>query len=131
MKVIDCKISRVSLKNENTLFIDIEPDHIFESSDFIELKSAAKELGDGKRLYNIINVGDLTIPNKESRELSCSEEGSIYKKADAFVIHSLAQKIIANLMFKINKPVVPTKFFNSIRDAERWIDSLIKQKATI
>jgi len=44
--------------------------------------------------------------------------------ADAFVIKSLSQKIVANLMIKINKPSVPTRFFDKIEDAEKWLLSL-------
>jgi len=53
--------------------------------------------------------------------LSCSKSGSKYKIADAFIIHTLSQKIIANFYLKIQKPVVPTKFFSNSMDAEKWL----------
>jgi hypothetical protein len=124
MRTVKCRISEVYLKNKETLFIDIQAEKEFNVEDFRELKSAAEELGEGKKFYNLINVGDLTIPDKEARELSCSKEGSAYKKADAFVINSLPQKIMANLMMKINTPIVPTQFFNSLEEAESWLQSL-------
>ena len=128
METVKCRISEVQLKNEETLFINIAAEKDFGAADFNELKSAAKKLGRGKRFYNIINVGEFTLPSKEAREISSSTEGSIYKKADAFVIHSLPQKIAGNLMLKINTPVVPTKFFSKIEDAERWINNLKRTK---
>ena len=120
MKSVKCRISEVSLKTNDTLLINIESDHEFNASDFNELKLAAAKIGEGKKFYNIINVGEYTLPDKEARELSCSRLGSIYKKADAFVIKSLPQKIVGNLMLKINLPVVPTKFFTKIEEAEEW-----------
>jgi len=124
MKTVKCRISEVSLKNKETLFINIEAEKEFNVDDFKELTKAAEELGGGKKLYNLINVGELTLPDKEARELSCSKAGSVYKKADAFVINSLPQKIVANLMMKINLPTVPTKFFNSLEEAEKWLQHL-------
>ena len=131
METIKCRISEVKLKNEDTLFIDIESEKDFSAQDFNELKQAAEHLGKGKKLYNIINVGEFTLPNKEAREISCSSEGSEFKKADAFIIHSMPQKILANLMLKINIPAVPTKFFSKIEDAEIWINNLIRSEVRL
>jgi len=75
MQKVKCRISDVSLKDHQTLFIDIKADQEFQLNDFEELKSAAKELGKGKRMYNLINVGEHTIPSKEAREVSCSTYG--------------------------------------------------------
>ncbi len=124
MKTIKCDISEVTLLEDNVLFIDIQQEKEFELKDFNQLKVAAERLGKGKKFFNIIKVGYLTNPNDESMEASCSPEGSQYKYADAFVIQSLAQKIIANVYLKIKKPTVPTKFFNNIEAAHKWIEEL-------
>ena len=44
-----------------------------------------------------------------------------YSKADAFVLNSIAQKILANFYTKINKPERPTKFFNNADEALIWL----------
>lgn len=124
MQKIKCRIAEVSLKSKDTIFIDVEADQHFNIEDYEELSKAAEIIGKGNKMYNIINVGENTIPTKEAREKSCSEKGSIFKLADAFVILSLSQKIIARLMLNLNKPVVPTQFFNSLEEAEQWIKSL-------
>lgn len=123
-KIITCDISKVYLLNKDTLFIDIQSEQNFELKDFNQLVAAAEKLGKGKRMYNIINVGELTIPDVDARNASASKEGSVFKKADAFIIHSLPQKIIANGYLKINKPAVPTKFFNEVDKAKEWIEKL-------
>jgi len=130
MKHINCRISKVHLKSEDTLYIDIEQNQDFTLEDLKELKHAAKELGKGKRFYNLIKVGPLTIPDRESRDASCSVSGSEYKLADAFVINTLPQKMIGNIMLRVNRPVVPTKFFQSIQKAEEWLEE-IKKNSTI
>jgi hypothetical protein len=126
MKAINCRISKVTQISDDTLYIDIEAEKKFSAEDFHELRRAALQLGNGESFYNIINVGEFTIPDKKAREASCSIEGSYYKKADAFVINSLPQKIVANFMLRINKPVVPTKIFQRVEAAEDWIKALKK-----
>ena len=124
MRQINCRISKVTLQSEDILYVNIDADEQFTVDDYYELKQAAYDLGAGKSFYHIINVGAFTLPDKKAREISCSLEGSSYKKADAYIINSLPQKLMGNLMLRINKPVVPTKFFQSLKEAQFWIDQI-------
>lgn len=119
--IIKTRISTVKLKSKEILQIDIVDDQVFEKKDMIELIDAAYKLGGGKKFKNLIYVGEFTVPDLKAIKLSCSKAGSIYKIADAFIIHTLSQKIIANFYLKIQKPVVPTKFFSNTIDAEKWL----------
>ncbi|MES2589459.1 MAG: hypothetical protein V4622_10795 [Bacteroidota bacterium] len=121
MLKIECDISTVSLLKEDTLLIDIQKDKDFTIGDFNQLKDAAFQLGNGKRFYNLIIVGSHTLPNHEARVASTSVEGSIYKLADAFVIHSISQKILSNFYLNFHKPCVPTRFFNDVEKAKEWL----------
>lgn len=126
MKTIRCDISIVMQIEEDVILIDIVPDKDFEMKDFNQLFEAAREIGGGKKFYNLVNVGEHTTPSHEARVASTSVEGSIFKKADAFVIHSYSQKFIANFYLNFHKPVVPTRFFNSMDQAKQWIAELQK-----
>lgn len=124
MQKVKCRISDVSLKDQETLFIDIKAEQEFQLNDFEELSEAIKELGKGKRMYKLFNVGKNTIPNKGVREISCGKHNEEFKKAEAYVLKSLSQRIVADLMLRINKPSIPTKFFDRLEDAEKWLLSL-------
>lgn len=129
MNTFQCDISIVTLLSEDTLYIDILPDSEFELKDFHQLMDAAFQIGQGKKFYNLINVGEYTTPNHEARVASTSEEGSIYKLADAFVIHSTPQKFISNFYMSFHKPAVPTRFFTSIEAATEWLDEIKKENS--
>ena len=129
MNEINCKISKVSKRSEDVLLIDIDKNKTFEKRDFEELKMAALKIGAGKKFYNLINVGEHTLPNKEAREASASSGGCEFKIADAFIVKTMAQRIMASMMIKINMPPVPTKVFSNLKDAENWINNL-KNKHT-
>ncbi|MFY7706491.1 MAG: hypothetical protein ACOVQ5_00315 [Flavobacteriales bacterium] len=46
------------------------------------------------------------------------------KVADAFVVPSFSMRMIANLYIKLYKPTIPTQVFNSVKDAEQWIEKM-------
>lgn len=119
-----CAISTVTLRSDGILEIYIKDNEHFDLSDMQELIAAAKSIGNGKKFLNLVIVQNGTLPTKEARDYSSSKEGSIYKLADAFVIESLAQKIIGNFIIKFNKPPVPTSLFNNEEDAVAWLKSL-------
>lgn len=121
-EIIKTRISTIFLRKDDILQLDIESDQYFDVNDCHELINAAEKIGNGKRFLNLIIVGNHTLPDHDARVLSCSEEGSRYKSADAFVIHSLAQSIIANFYMKINKPFVPTRFFRNADEAVKWLE---------
>lgn len=121
---IQTRITEVYLREDNILQINIKKDEEFVLSDTLEVINAAKEIGGGKKFKNLIIVGHNTLADNEARKLSTSHEGSLYKLADAFVISSMAQAIVANFYMKINKPVVPTKFFKTEKDALSWLNNL-------
>lgn len=118
---ITTRISNVQLREDDILQIEIKKDESFGVRDMWELIEAARIIGNGRKFLNLVIVGAHTVPDEESRILSTSEEGSIYKIADAFVINSFPQILIANMYMKFHKPSVPTKFFKNTKDAERWL----------
>jgi hypothetical protein len=121
---IDGRIFRVFIREDGILQVDIHDDSYFELADAKELVEAAAKLGEGKRFLNLINVGKGTLVDDKARNFSSSIEGSIYKLADAFVINSFAQQLIANFIIKVNRPPVPTAFFKSADEAVQWLKSL-------
>ncbi|MEO8759800.1 MAG: hypothetical protein ABI388_02080 [Bacteroidia bacterium] len=54
--------------------------------------------------------------------------GCLLTLADAFVIQSFLQRMLAKIYLSIAKPYVPTKFFEKAEEAEAWLKSLDKNK---
>lgn len=125
--VIECRISQVALRPDGILLITIKPEELFSVSDYRELMDAAQSIGKGEKFLNLIIVGAHTVPDHDSRSLSTSEKGSKYKLADAFVISSLSQKLIANFYMNFHKPYVPTHFFNDEKKAIEWLLTFNKE----
>lgn len=114
----------VSQLNEDHLLIEVNPEIDFDEKDYLDLMDAAMRIGNGKKFLNLIKVAPNTYPTVKAWKKSASEEGSIYKLADAFVVSSLPQYLMSNLMVSIKSPSVPTKFFQNTAKAQQWLKEM-------
>lgn len=94
--------------------------------------SQAKELFDayikitqGKKTPHLFTVSKFVIMEKEVMEFM-STVANKSGLADAFVIHSLPQKIIGNFYLQFHKPAIPTKLFSTKEKAIEWLLSYKK-----
>lgn len=52
-----------------------------------------------------------------------TDESTQFSIVEAYVISSLAHKILGNFYMRMNKPSVPTRFFTEIKIAEEWLNT--------
>lgn len=117
--------SEVKLREDGILQITIH-DNVEVGIDICkELTNAYEKLLGNKKALLLHLVGKFVTMDKESREYSASEIGLKFSKAEAFVINSLPQKLIGNFYMRVNKPAVPTRFFDSIEKAEEWLKNYL------
>jgi len=92
----------------------------FSVEDLKKLVNAQKELG-AEKLPVLVLCSEHATTNSELLQSISKNENNPHSKADAFVIQSMAQKILANFYIKINKTERPTKFFNNKEEAINWL----------
>jgi hypothetical protein len=90
-----------------------------------EIINTIKDIGNGKKFPNMLTANGFLNVHKDARALSASEEGNLYTLADALVVNSTALKLIANFYISFNKPVRPTKLFNSQEKAVEWLKTFL------
>lgn len=86
----------------------------------LKMRAAYKEVTDIKRPF-IFTGGEFVSVTKEARENAVAMENQIPISATAIVIQNLAQKIIADYYYKINKPKKPLKIFKNIDKGIEWL----------
>ena len=77
----------------------------------------------GGPFYNIYEFHSFSDVDPEVREWAASPTNNSYTKIDAIVISNFPQKILADFYVRINKPVKPTRIFNSLEKAFDWVHS--------
>lgn len=107
---------------QNNLYyeVDINNNVDFNVEDLKLLVEAQKE-NFRLELPVLVLCKEFTNTNFELMSFVSKNKNNPYSKADAFVIYSLAQKILGNFYLRINKPERPTQFFNSKEEALKWL----------
>ena len=122
--MIQPKKSKVCLLENNILHIKLKEDSLFDLFDYKEIRLASLRLTQQRQVYNLIQIGDRTIPNKEAREACTKDAANGYIKAEAIVISSLGQRILANHMLRQQKHLIPRKVFSNVEQAKAWLREL-------
>lgn len=92
--------------------------------DFIHTGYQFLDDNGGGRYYNIYEFGSFADVDPKVREWMAAPPVRSYTIADALVINSLPQKMLADFYLKFDKPVNPTRIFNSRDKALDWINKL-------
>lgn len=78
----------------------------------------------GKKSLFIFECGEFVSITKAARENAIVIEDFTPTRASAIVVGNLAQKIIADFYYKVNKPKQPYKIFWSREKALNWLIQL-------
>jgi len=100
-------------------------DLCYEIEHMKEINAVFEKIIPGQRVPMFFIAGRYTSVSTEAREWGGTEEATRFSIAEAYVIQSLAQKMIANFYLRFDKPAVPTRFFNSKEEAERWLKGFL------
>jgi hypothetical protein len=100
--------------------VSVNESEEFTVEDLTKLVGAQNEFG-GEKLPVLVLCAEHASTNSELLTAISKNKNNPFSKADAFVIKSIAQKILANFYIKINKPERPTKFFNDKEEAINWL----------
>ncbi|MDG1914343.1 MAG: hypothetical protein P8I55_07105 [Crocinitomix sp.] len=122
--MIECEKSTVRLLENNILYINVGEDQVFSLHDYKEIKLASIRLAKEKEVFNLINIGDRTIPDREAREACTNDTGDGCVKAEAIIVHSIGQRIVARDTLKNKKKHIPVKLFTNIDKAKAWLGKI-------
>lgn len=81
----------------------------------------------GKQFLNVYEFEENADIDDNARKWASDPKGNNFTIADAFVIQSMAQKMIGNFYITFHKPVKPTKLFNDLESALKWLHSFEKK----
>jgi hypothetical protein len=115
----------LTLVNGNYFLMEVKPDIELEVEDVITLVQFQKELGHGKLYPVIIHPSPTATTNSDLIRYISKKDSLPYTKADAFILTSVAQKILAKLYIRFVPPERPTQFFTRMEEAVKWIQKFI------
>lgn len=122
---IRTKSGTVSFQEEGIVRYEIDQTDELTLQNVKEYLEAVRNLGDGKAFCNLVVMKEFIQVGDDARIFAAGEESNIYTIADAFVINSMALKLVGNFYIRFNKPVRPTRLFNNEKDALIWLRTFL------
>ncbi len=126
-KILESRIvgqTKVELRDDGIIQFFYGENTEYTMAETRELEEAVIEMTKGVTHRSLRIAGKSTSVDTEVMKYLSRGRGALFTLADAFVIHSPAQKILANFYLNINRPILPTKVFNDAGEAEKWLLSL-------
>ncbi len=110
----------LTIYDSGILHFYIKDGEILNDDDYSEMSNWLKSIGNKKYLF-LVEAGLKSELNDDF--IKSSAEDNVHTIADAVIIKSMAQRIIANFYIKFNKPVNPTQIFPDAESAAFWLMS--------
>lgn len=119
--------STIILRKDGMLELYTYDNHVYEIEHVKENVEVFGNLTDHRGAPVIIIGGSHTSTTPEARKYMASAESLKYSWCEAFVLTSLAQKILISIYIRIDKPLVPTKVFRDKDAAAYWCLQYLKK----
>jgi hypothetical protein len=111
----------IELRHRQYFYVQIFNDVEFEIEDLEQLVQFQKELGDGKAYPVLIHPSYTATTNSDLIKYMSKKESLPYTVADAFILNSIPQKILAKLYLRFATPERPLNFFTNEDEAIKWL----------
>lgn len=119
--------SHLKLRSDGIVMILYPDNFSFTIKESIESVDAIGEITKGVP-HPILKIpGKYTTVDKDTREHVAKGNGARFSIAEAFILRSLAHKLVGNFYLSVEKPQKPTRFFNDIPSAETWLSTFQKR----
>lgn len=118
----------MKLISPGIILIKINAHTEIEKQDIHTILHHAEQLSQGGLYTQLVDMTALGIySSQETRQYAATEMQYPNKVADALVVRSLSEKLIANFYIRINKPKIPTRLFNNEESAIKWLQKMLRQ----
>lgn len=121
MSKVVTSVSEMFIDDDGILRITVIEGAIVSLEKMKEHLEASSKLLEGRKALTLVEGAFKFDMSKEASELLASEKGAENRIAAAFVTNSFFNKVWFNFYLKFNKPVTPTKMFNSVDKALVWL----------
>lgn len=125
IKQTELKTLDIKLRSDGIIQFDFKPCDEFNVNDLKEVNAAADILGKGKVFPRLIFINHFVRFDKEVRAAGATEESNLTTLAAAFVVNLIALKFVGNVYISFNKPVRPTRLFDTEAEAVEWLKTFL------
>jgi hypothetical protein len=128
MKTFETKAFLMTIHDDLLIEFKVKANVNLQASDVWESRDLSLDHIPNKKFFVLFEGDEDASVSGEARRAGASEEYTKHVSALALYSNKAYERIIGSLFLKINKPLVPTEFFDNREQAIAWLK--IKQKTT-
>jgi hypothetical protein len=113
--------SEMFVREDNIIQIDALGEHSFTRNDLENIHAAILKLKKTEKAKLLLVASSFTNMDMDALKFISRQETSNYIQAKAFVIKSLAQRLLITFVINVKGTSVPTKFFTKQDEAIAWL----------
>lgn len=113
------------MRSDGIVQTEITRNYDLEIFDAKQLMDAYLKLGDGIKYPHLFVFMDMSLADRDVMKYM-AEEANDFGVADAILVDSKAQKILANFYILVQRPKIPTRFFLVRDEAIEWLRSYVE-----
>ena len=125
MKTFETEVYVMNVYEDGYLEFKVKKDSLLDPDDLWLSRKQSLDYAPDKKFAVLMEAQDFFQIGTETRRVAASREYSEGMIAVALCSKNLSLKILGSLYIKINKPPIPTKFFDDREKAKEWIKSLL------
>ena len=123
--MIDLSVADVWLNEDGVIWMRFKPCESHTPEDPIAVLKAHNDLAGDEEAPVISDIREVSVgADRRAREYYVSEESSRLKLGMAMLVKSPMERMLGNVLFRINRPPYPSKMFSSEDKALSLLDSL-------
>ncbi len=127
MKAFDREKYTMIIRDNLLIEFKVKKGAKLDAADVWDSRELSVKYMPGKKFFVLMeSEGDLDV-TVDGRRAGASEEYSRHVAALALCSNRLHETILGNLFLKINRPIVPTKFFDNRDKAIEWLRNKMVQ----
>ena len=124
MKTFETNAFLMTVHDDLLIEFKVKKNVTLQASDVWESRDLSVNYISNKKFYVLFEGDEDAEISGDARRAGASEEYTHHVAALAMYSNKLHEKIIGSLFLKINKPKLPTKFFDSREEAINWLKNL-------
>jgi hypothetical protein len=121
VKTIKNEKSTHELLTNGIILVTIHDDVTIDVEEMNLIRETNLKLSNGKKAIVYVDPGKYSYVTSDARKLTSSKEHSKYRKAQAFIVRNLAERIVGDFYIKVQKPSHPVKMFTNKEKALNWL----------
>jgi len=130
LKVSETNLARYEFE-DSILTIKLADGLVVDTPIMKQLLLEAVNFTKNQKYFAIIDLTNNIESTFESRNFYAENELNKFRLADAFIVNSLYLQSLTNFYLKFKKPIIPSKMFNDLESAKKWIFSLKESILTV